>query len=189
MADVGYLADEYGRWPVAQLKPESDPVDGLGTPELFNNTVRFQDFFRRLVPMLVMLFLFTTLICGLVLGYTGMGATRWLLAVLVAAGFSYFLYRRKKRQFETTWPKSTLELSPHGAVSVSGGVRIDLPWSRIHQIGKSDIMGPLRIGSGNDVAALAASAAAASVRRSADALIGAGTLTLTRKRPPWCGRR
>lgn len=154
------------------MSPEGPrPHPGFETPETFENRVEFHQLFRRMIPLLVMLFLLSTLILALILH-------SWVLALLLSAGFNYVLYLLKKRQFEATWSMSTLKLSPDGVVSADPHVRTELPWPRIHQIGNSDLMAPLRVRL-HPLVKVALAAGTASVRRSDDALIGAGTLTLS----------
>jgi hypothetical protein len=106
-----------------------------------------------------------------------------LLGAVVAAGLGAGLYVAKKRQFEAT-SSSTLVLAPRGVVSGDRYARTEMPWERIHRIGPTDLLRPLKIDPGKRLvpaaeAAAVGAAAAASTRRPADGLIGAGKLTVS----------
>jgi hypothetical protein len=54
--------------------------------ETFSNRLEFGPFFRRMIPMLVMLVAITWLILGLLMAPLGLGGLRWLLALVLALG-------------------------------------------------------------------------------------------------------
>lgn len=149
------------------------PVAGFESAETFPATLEFSIFVRRLIPVLVMLFLLMLLIAGLLLGSVGVGGLRWVLALVVAVGGAGVLMLLKKRQFDSTWSSAALELSPIGATVTDRYVHVELPWARVREVGTADLLAPLRLGVAGDVAA-------ATFRRpDTNALVGAGTLTVS----------
>jgi hypothetical protein len=154
--------------------------------ETFENTVEFGTFFRRMIPLLVMITIVCAVMIAFILSFARLGAlVAWGVAIPVSAGVAVLLYQQKKRQFAATWNKTVLELSPHGAVMRDPNLRIELPWSAVHSIGEAaDALDALRVNPMNEAAAAAAGAiAAASMRRTAESLIGAGTLTMSPNAP------
>lgn len=164
------------------------PIPGFETPEVFTNTVEFSQFFRRLIPVFVAMVLLVWLVVGLVLAAAGLGGLGWLVAAALAAGLGAVLYAAKKRQYEATSSTSKLVLAPSGVVSGDRYARTEMPWDRIHQIGPTDLLRPLRVNPGVGLAPAvgakaAGAAAAASMRRSAEGLIGAGRLVVSPEAP------
>lgn len=163
---------------MARQTPGTLPVPGFETPLVLRNIVSFDRFFRRMIPTLIFLVLLAALICGPVLGAFGLGSVRWAIALAAGVAFGCLLYVAKRRQFEASWPASTLELSPRGVISVSGELRVELPWPDIHEIGRAQLLEPVRVNLGNAVASAVGAVFSATMSRSEDALIGAGVLTL-----------
>ena len=151
--------------------------------ETFSNRLEFGPFFRRMIPMLVMLVAISWLILGLILASLGLGGLGWLLALVLALGFGALLYWMKKKQLTATWSSATLQLSPSGAVASDRYVRTELPWSGLREIGPASLMDPLQLSLGNDVAKVVATAAAASARRMEEGLVGEASLSVSPDAP------
>lgn len=156
-------------------------VPGFDKAETFRNQVEFGDFFRRLIPMLVMIFVVAVLMIAFILSAAKLGGVvAWGVALPVSAGICALLYQAKKKQFAASWTKATLELSPYGAVMSDPSMRVELPWQGIHRIGDAQLLAPLKVNVANEALAdVAYAAAAATAKRNEEGLIGAGTMTLS----------
>jgi hypothetical protein len=171
--------------PEERIVMTQEAVAGFTGTERFANIVEFGPFVRRLAPMLVMIFVVFALLVAFVLSAAKLGAVvSWGVALPASAAMCALLYKAKKRQFAATIEKCTLELSPFGAVLAEPHLRIEMPWAAVRQIGDAQAMAPLRVIVANEgLAKVAYAVAAASVRRTEEGLIGAGTLTLTSRAP------
>lgn len=158
-------------------------IPGFDSAETFSNRLEFGSFFRRLIPMLVMLVAITWLILGLLMAPLGLGGLRWLLALVLALGFGALVSWMRKKQLTAAWSSSTLQLSPFGAVASDRYTRTELPWSGLREVGPASLMDPLKMTFGPDIGKLASAAAAASSRRTEEGLVGDGSLTLSPDAP------
>lgn len=160
-------------------------VPGLERAEMFANTMPFTFFVRRTIPLLVMLLLLTWLILGLLLGQTGMPGVTFValaLALLFAAALVY----AKKRQFDATWGRSSLEISPRGVVETVGKTRTTLEWGAVGELRREGLITPLQAVTpgdgfvGGNLVTEGAVAAGTMWARKADqdALVGTGTISI-----------
>lgn len=153
----------------------TSPVAGFTSPETFPGKLPFGVFFRRFVPMLVVLTLLALLIAGGLLHGLGAGGLAWPLALVLAAALAVVLIAGKKRQFDQTWGTATLELSPVGATMVSRYSRVQLPWDRVRYLGKADLATAGRFAFGSVLAVLLTQLVTETTRhRGQPALIGLG---------------
>lgn len=159
---------------------------GLERPETFTNTMPFVFFIRRTIPLLVLLLLLTWLVIGLLLGQTGLPGV-FLVSLVLTLLFIAVMVYAKKRQFDATWGRSALELSPHGVVETVGKTRTMLEWGAVGELRREGLLTPLQavtagygfVG-GNLVTEGAVALGAAWARKAdQDALVGVGAISIS----------
>lgn len=159
---------------------QPQPLPGFEGVETFANRVAFGKFIKRMIPLLVFMFLFVVAVLAFVSWYFVRGVLIWVIAVLGAAACCALTVWLKKRQFDGTWRTATLQLSPWGAVLDERHLRIEMPWHAVRAIGAADLMAvvkpPVAFSPATAVAGQAINAATAA--RPQDGLIGAGAMTL-----------
>lgn len=167
------------------MSTHTQPAPGFEQAEVFTNQVEFSAFVRRLIPTLVMIFVVFTALVAFALSAAKLGpAVAWGVALPASALLCGLLYVVKKRQFEAVWTRTTLELSPLGAVLSEPRLRIEMPWATMSQIGDAQLMSPLRVIVANEGLAKAAYAvAAATSHRVEEGLIGQAKLVASPDAP------
>jgi hypothetical protein len=164
--------------------PLPHTVTGFENRETFRIQLEFGMFIRRMLPLLCVLFVVGALLFAFVLAFARLGVLSWVVAVPVSAALCAVLFHLKRRQYESTLAKGTLELSPAGVVLAEPHLRIEMPWPHVHQIGPAALMTPLMVNVGNEALAQVAYAiGAASVQRPEEGLIGAASLSVRKDAP------
>lgn len=147
--------------------------------ETFHNKVSFRRFLRRMTPLLVITFVFVTVVFAFCFGYFLPGVLTWVVSAIASAGVCAVVVALKKRQFDRTWRSATLQLSPWGAVLDERHLRIEMPWQAVREIGAADLMAPVRVPVSAKPATIAVQRGIdASLRQPGVGLIGAGRMTL-----------
>jgi hypothetical protein len=116
------------------------PVDGFSSTETFDSRLSFGVFFRRFVPMLVTELVVVTLMVGLLLGCTGIGALAFVVSLVLALILAAVMVTSKKHQFDETWGTTKLELSPAGATLANRYIRVQLAWDQIRHLGAAHLV-------------------------------------------------
>lgn len=156
--------------------------DLLG-PETFTSTVTFGQLMTRMGVTLVMLFLISAVMFGLILANLGVPGG-FVVGVVLAVPFCALMVRAKKRQFESTLGQQTVTFSPDGAVMSDPYSRVELPWAHVRSIGQVEMMRPIRTpGQGKLVVAAVGGIAAATQGTHEHGLVGAGVLTTNSDAP------
>lgn len=112
------------------------PVPGFASAERFACTLPFGRFVRRFIPMIVTICLLFMLIVMMLVRLP------WPFAAVLGLGLAAVLTLHNKKRFDREWGTSALELSPEGVTLVRSRSRTHLPWDRIREIGKADLVEP-----------------------------------------------
>jgi len=156
-------------------------VSGFESAETFTNTINLNSILRRILPTLGLVVFVGWVLFGTLLNAAGLPVP-WLFGLVVAAVVAAVMYSIKKKQLASTIPSVTLTISPTGMVQTERYSRIELPWDRVRGLGEGDLMDPLNLAVG-PVAEILVALGTASSKRPQQALMGAGTLTLSPDAP------
>jgi len=115
-------------------------VRGLAASETFTSMVTPDAVVKRMIPMLVLLFLISALFFSMVVSALGAPG---IVGLILAVPFSALMLASKKRQLEQKG-RPTLTLSSAGAVMSDGHMRVDLPWTHVRSIGQVDLLRAIR---------------------------------------------
>lgn len=149
---------------------------GFADEEVLDNIIEFEPFFKRFIPMLIMMFLLTWLIASSALD--GRVPASGLVGAFVAGGFCAIMTQQKKRQLTKLWGTSTLTLSPAGIDMQDGNSRLQMPWSQVEGIVESSIADPLRAGQFHWAGVAIAAVSAATSRRKEMGLLGVARISV-----------
>lgn len=126
-------------------RPAGAPGD-VATPETFRSTVTSRQILVRMIPLFVMLFVFSSLLFGgllLMAGWFVGVRVPGLFGVLVAALYCGLQVLVTKRRLDEKG-QQTVTFSPTGAVLSDGHMRVELPWTHVRSIGEVEVPGPVR---------------------------------------------
>ena len=167
------------------MSANTDTTHGdLFGPETFTSTVTFGQLMTRMGVTLVMLFLISAVMFGLILANLGVPGG-FVVGVVLAVPFCALMVRAKKRQFESTLGQQTVTFSPDGAVMSDPYSRVELPWAHVRSIGQVEMMRPIRTPGQRDKLVVAAVSGIASATQGTHehGLVGAGVLTTSPDAP------
>jgi len=169
---------------IVEQTTQAGRSDGLTQPETFTSTVTTGATMKRMIPLLVLMFLVSAVMFSLVVGAIGLPA---ITGVILAVAFCAFMFVAKRRQLDTKGQHS-LVLSPTGAVMSDLYSRVDLPWERVRSIGEVELMRAIRTPTGSSPLAEIGTAVVRGTHDTmmgtrAHGLVGGGLLTLTPAAP------
>ena len=156
-------------------------VSGFESAETFTNTVNVNSLLRRLLPTLGLLVFVGWVLFGALLNAAGLPVP-WLFGLVLSAVVAAVVYSMKKKQLASNIPSVTLAISPTGMVQTERYLRTELPWDRVRGLGEADLMDPLNLAFG-PIAGTLVALSTASMKRPQQALMGAGTITLSPDAP------
>lgn len=113
------------------------PTRDFNQPETFKFILDFDSFIKRQYPTLGALAFLSFIIFTAIINAIGLPAP-YIFGLIVTAGFTYFLYQAKKKQYHTIWSAATMTFSSEGIVTDEVTQRTTLPWDKIRGFGLGD---------------------------------------------------